>query len=209
MKHLALALLLLVANVATAKTADSKVTNAPASPPAVPTGLGPRTFIHPGIPLTKRDLDEVKRNIAPSHGNPRSRRSRATAHLSLAVKWPVRSTPFAGRPIRTSAWKGDMDAVYKLSLLWYLTGNEAYAKKSHDVLMAYVKGQKSFGGAEMYLSLGDYADIVLGGADILRRRLAGLDAGGHCPLQSLFPEPVRAQTGHPTLYALQTRARCN
>ena len=32
--------------------------------PAGATSLGPRTFVHPGIPLTKEDLDEVKRNIA-------------------------------------------------------------------------------------------------------------------------------------------------
>ena len=28
-----------------------------------PTSLGPRTFVHPGIPLTTEDLDEVKRNL--------------------------------------------------------------------------------------------------------------------------------------------------
>jgi hypothetical protein len=43
--------------------------------------------------------------------------------------------------INLTPWKRDMSALYKLSLLWYLTGNEAYAQKAHDLLMAYVKGQ--------------------------------------------------------------------
>jgi regulation of enolase protein 1 (concanavalin A-like superfamily) len=131
--------------------------------------LAARTFIHPGIPLTREDLDEVKRNIAsePWKSAFEALRSDRDSQLGRRMAGPF-DTVCRTPDTNLRAWKGDMDAVYKLSLLWYLTGNEAYAKKGHDVLMAYVKGQKSFGGAEMYLSLGDYAGPILGGADILR-----------------------------------------
>jgi len=141
------------------------------------TSLGPRTFIHPGIPLTKDDLDEVKRNIErePWKSAFEALKRDPEAQLDRKMYGPfdtVSRTP----DINLTPWKRDMSALYKLSLMWYLTGNEAYAQKGHDLLMAYVKGQKSFTGAEMYLSLGDFAHTVLGGADILRGTWPGWTA---------------------------------
>jgi regulation of enolase protein 1 (concanavalin A-like superfamily) len=128
-----------------------------------------RTFIHPGIPLTKDDLDEVKRDITrePWKSAFEALKSNPLSQLDRKMNGPfdtVSRTP----DINLTPWKRDMDAFYNLSVLWYLTGDEAYAKKAHDLLMAYVKGQKSFTGVEMYLSLGDSAVTVVGGADILR-----------------------------------------
>ncbi len=155
-------------NAAPAETAS--LSSSPAGRTrGAPISLGPRTFIHPGIPLTKEDLDEVKRNIGrePWKSAFEALKSDRASQLGRKMNGPF-DTVCRTPDIHLTAWKRDMDAFYKDSLLWYLTRNEAYAKQGHDVLMAYVTGQKSFGGAEMYLSLGDYAGPILGGADILR-----------------------------------------
>jgi len=66
-----------------------------------------------------------------------------------------------------------MSAVYNLARMWYFTGNNAYAQKAHDILLSWATTQTSFSGQEMDLSLGDYAVVYVGGADILRATWPG------------------------------------
>lgn len=83
-------------------------------------------------------------------------------------------------------WQSDMQAVYNLALMWYFTGNNAYAQKSHDILLAWATTQTSMGGQESGLMLGDFAYCYAGGADILRGTWPGWTAADTATVQNYF-----------------------
>jgi len=64
------------------------------------------------------------------------------------------------------AWRSDMIAVWNLSRMWHFTGNQEYAKKAREILMAWATTHVEFSGRESMLDLGDYAYMFVGGADI-------------------------------------------
>ena len=88
--------------------------------------------------------------------------------------------------LNLNQWIDDMSAVYNLALMWYFTGNTAYAQKSHDILIAWATTQTNFGGQEIGLSLGDYAGTYAGGADILRGTWPGWTAADTTTVQNYF-----------------------
>jgi hypothetical protein len=65
-------------------------------------------------------------------------------------------------------WRVDMDNIWKLSRMWYFTGNTAYAQKARDILIAWSTTNIEFSGNESMLDLGDYAPRFVGAAEILR-----------------------------------------
>ncbi len=83
-------------------------------------------------------------------------------------------------------WRNDMSAIWNLSLMWYFTGETAYAQKAHDILLAWAKTHTSFGGRESMLDLGDYAAAFVGGADILRGTWPGWTAADTATVKKYF-----------------------
>jgi hypothetical protein len=61
-----------------------------------------------------------------------------------------------------------MVAIWNLARMWFFTGADDYARKAHDILLAWATMHTSFTGTECMLDLGDYAYALVGGADILR-----------------------------------------
>ncbi|HZI31681.1 MAG TPA: alginate lyase family protein, partial [Candidatus Binatia bacterium] len=91
----------------------------------------------------------------------------STSQLSWPPEGPwgtVSRTP----DVNLTYWKDDMNALYNLARMWYFTGNTNYAQKAHDIILAWANTQTNFGGHETALSLGDFAVVYAGGADILR-----------------------------------------
>jgi regulation of enolase protein 1 (concanavalin A-like superfamily) len=132
-------------------------------------GSASSRFIHPGIPFTKADLDELKRNI---HREPwkqgfESLQNDWHSKLDYKMRGPYKSVS-RNPHIRRGEWMADMEAVFNLARMWYFTGDGAYAQKAHDILLAWATTQKEFVGMEANLDLGDFAFRVVGGADILR-----------------------------------------
>ena len=128
-----------------------------------------RAYTHPCIPLSLDDLATLKASLNqnPWKDGYTKLSSSSQSKLTYTMQGPfatVSRTP----DVNLNQWKSDMQAVYNLALMWYLTGDTAYAQKSHDILLAWANTQTSFGGQEMDLSIGDYAGAYVGGADILR-----------------------------------------
>ena len=79
-----------------------------------------------------------------------------------------------------------MTAIWNLSLMWYFTGDNAYAQKAHDVLLAWATTHTEFSGRESMLDLGDYAPAFVGGAEILRGTWPGWTAADTTAVKAYF-----------------------
>jgi hypothetical protein len=128
-----------------------------------------QAYVHPSIPFTVADLDNIKASLdkEPWKSGYAKLAGHSTASLNYAPNGPwanVSRTP----DINLTYWKNDMNAIYSLARMWYFTGNDAYAKKARDLLIAWATTHTSFTGQEMSLSVGDFAPVYIGGADILR-----------------------------------------
>jgi len=126
-------------------------------------------YTHPCIPTTREELDVIKASLnqEPWKQGYANLAGASTSQLTYAPNGPwaeVGRTP----DVNLTYWKNDMTAVYNLARMWYFTGNEAYAQKARDLLIAWATTHTSFTGQEIPLSIGDFAQAYAGGASILR-----------------------------------------
>lgn len=135
--------------------------------------LSSQEFPDLGIPLSKSDLDLVKAHINAGDEPWKS------SFESLSKDWKTGYNYQMRGPRETVnrdpynkeglyEWSTDMDAIWKLSLMWYMTGDGRYAQKARDILIAWADTQKAMTGMEGNLELGDYSHAFAGGASILR-----------------------------------------
>jgi hypothetical protein len=150
-----------------------------------PTSLPPAPrFIHPCIPTTREELDAIKANLSQDPWK--------TGFAQLLATWNPNYVP---RPyakvsrnpnLHLGEWSGDMNAVWNYARLWYFTGNNAYAQKAHDILLAWANTQTDMGGNQAGLALGDLAMAYGGGASILRGTWPGWTQQDTTAVQNLF-----------------------
>ena len=130
-----------------------------------------RVFIHPGAPLTRSDLDTLKAYVDQGRQPWKSAYDNLVndghAKLTFVMAGPYAKVSRAPDE-NLGAWRSDMVAIWNLTRMWHFTGNQEYAKKAHDILMAWATTHVEFSGRESMLDLGDYAYMFVGGADILR-----------------------------------------
>jgi len=157
-----------------------------------------QTFVHPGAPLSKSDLDILKAHIKAGDYPWKQ------AYDIMAADGQAQLTYKMGGPFATVTrspdlnlwpWRNDMTAAFKLSLMWSFTGNEAYAIKARDILMAWATTETSFGGQLGNLDLGDYAYAYGGAASILRGSWSGWTAANTTAVQNLFNNVYWPSTG--------------
>ncbi|RFP21499.1 DUF1349 domain-containing protein [Duganella sp. BJB488] len=133
-------------------------------------------FMHPGAPLSLSDLTALKANVDQGR-EPWTSAYKLLANDGKAKLTYAMAGPFAtvGRApdVNLWAWRNDMVAIWNLSRMWYFTRNDDYARKAHEILMAWATTQTAFTGRESMLDLGDYAYQFVGAADILRGTWGG------------------------------------
>jgi autotransporter-associated beta strand protein len=165
-----------------------------------------QAFIHPGIPLTTNDLNDVKANLGNSPwsegyaallADPKS-----STNYIMAGPFPYVNRNLSHNYDNEWAWKNDMQAIFNLSLMWYFTGNTNYAQKGHDILIAWANTMTNFGGVEAGLDLGDMAMAYGGGADILRGTWPGWTAADTLAVSNLFVNVYLPRTGSTNLWVL-------
>jgi hypothetical protein len=144
-------------------------------------------FLHPGVILTREDLEILKANIKrePWKSAYEGLANDGLSSLDYKMRGPFEEIKRAPNEHLTE-WRRDMVAVWNLSRMWYFTGNSAYAQKAHDVLLAWAKTNKTFGGRESMLDLGDFAAAFVGGADILRGTWPGWTAADTAAVKKYF-----------------------
>ncbi|BCU79789.1 RICIN domain-containing protein [Luteolibacter sp. LG18] len=147
-------------------------------------------FTHPGIPLTVDDLNTLKANLntEPWKSGYAALQADGRSSASYTMQGPFAtvSRNDAGSYANEGAWKNDMQAIFNLSLMWQFTGNNAYAQKAHDILLAWATTQTAFTGVESSFDIGDYAYCYVGGADILRGTWPGWTASDTTTVQNFF-----------------------
>lgn len=130
-----------------------------------------RVMQHPGTPLTLADLQTLKSYVDQGRQPWKSAYDQLAndgrSKLAYAMAGPYAKVSRAP-DVNLGAWRSDMAAIWNLSRMWYFTGNPDYARKAHDILLAWATTQSEFSGRESMLDLGDYAYLFVGGADILR-----------------------------------------
>jgi fibronectin type 3 domain-containing protein len=160
-----------------------------------------RAFQHPGIGLTLADLNYIKANLtnAPWSSGYASLVADGRSSLSYTMQGPATyvNRNNAGNYDNEYQWENDMTAVYNLARMWYFTGDANYAKKSHDILIAWATTQTNYGGIEAPFDLGDYAYRYAGGADILRGTWSGWTAADTATVSNYFNKVFWVDLGLP------------
>ena len=146
-----------------------------------------RAFTHPCIPTSLDDLATIKANLnqQPWKRGYELLAAANTSQLTYVMNGPY-ETVSRSPNVNLSGWRFDMSAIYNLARMWYFTGNEAYAQKARDILIAYANTQTNMGGGEAGLDLGDYAFRYAGGASILRGTWPGWTDADTAAVKNLF-----------------------
>ena len=123
----------------------------PANPNPNYTETGPSMdFVHPGILHTTSSLNRMKNfvmgNVSPAIDCYRKLESNRLASSSYAIQGPF--TVIARDGINASTKtpsEEDHKAAYLNAVMWCLTGNEAHAKKTIEILNAYAETLREIG----------------------------------------------------------------
>lgn len=160
--------------------------------------LTSQTFTHPGIPLSASDLATVKAHIQagdqPWKGGYDGLAADWRSSLNYTMQGPFASVS-RNPHINRNEWMSDMKAIWNLALMWYFTGNEQYAIKSRDILLAWANTQTEFVGMESNLDLGDFAYAYGGAASILRGTWSGWTAANTTTIKNYFNNVFWPSTG--------------
>src|SRR5688572_23382066 len=92
-------------------------------------------FVHPGLPFTKYDLDQLKTNITKEPWLSAYNAFAADGHsrLSYSPQGPAATVTRAPN-LNNIGWINDMIAIRNLALMWIFTGDSAYARKATNLL---------------------------------------------------------------------------
>lgn len=147
--------------------------------------------MHPGIPFTKSNLDQLKANITkePWASAYNSFKNNGRSKLDYGMKGPFVEV---GRSpdINRTEWQSDMIAIHNLAFMWIFTGDEAYARKATDMLDAWAVTNTVWSGMESMLDLGDYARYYITGADILRGTYPGWTDANTAHVKNYFEKVI-------------------
>ena len=146
-------------------------------------------FVHPGIPFTQSDLDQLKVNITkePWLSAYNAFKNDSRSRLDYWMRGPFASVGRAPN-LNNEQWKIDMVAIHNLAFMWWFTGDTAYAKKATDMLDAWAVTNTSWSGNESMLDIGDYAQYWATGAEILRYTYPGWTQANTDHVEKYFSE---------------------
>jgi|GEM_PF-898205 len=163
-----------------------------------------QTFVHPGLPFTRADLDQLKANINTEPWLSAYNNFKNDGHSKLTyTPGPPQATVSRAPDLNNVQWKNDMIAIHNLAWMWWFTGDSTYARKATNMLDGWAVTNTSWGGNESMLDIGDYAQCWGVGAEILRSTFPGWSAANTQHVKKYFadvlfptswvPGPVRDQ----------------
>jgi hypothetical protein len=136
-------------------------------------------FRHPGILLNRAQLDLVRDKIQQGAAPWKPAFDNARADLHASLSWTPRpreivecgssSNPNFG----CTDERDDAEAAYTDALLWYFTGNEAYARKSIEVMNAWARTVKDHTNSNAPLQSGWAASLWPAAGEIIRYTYGG------------------------------------
>ncbi|TRX03697.1 hypothetical protein [Flavobacterium gawalongense] len=93
-----------------------------------------QTFVHPGIPFTQSDLNQLKVNITqePWLSAYNTFKNNSRSQLSYTPATP-QATVSRAPNLNNTQWKSDMIAIHNLTFMYVFTGNSTYAQKTYSI----------------------------------------------------------------------------
>ncbi|MBQ1842467.1 MAG: alginate lyase family protein, partial [Bacteroidales bacterium] len=133
-------------------------------------------FVHPGIDLTLADLDWVKAMVLAGEEPWAGYAVELKKGLLDFVPQPssrVIRGAYGSIDIGSSQWGASSGRVYACAVLWYITGEEAYAKKAIEIIDAWSRKLRSFDENDTKLIIGLDGQAFCNAAEILRYTYPG------------------------------------
>jgi len=132
-------------------------------------------FIHPGLLHSQADLERMKAKVAAGAEPWKSGWDRLVANNHAALTWTARPAPVVFRgangtdPENYAQLYNDAAAAYALALRWKISGDDAYAAKSIEVLNAWASMLTRIDGtSDKFLAAGLYGYQLANAAEIMR-----------------------------------------
>lgn len=100
-------------------------------------------FIHPGVIVNRAQLDEIKRRVAAGVEPQKSAFAKLKADPLGAPEYAphpwatVECGPYSKPNLGCKDEQADSEAAYAQALLWYITGNKAYAENAVKIMNAW------------------------------------------------------------------------
>ncbi|HEY4079465.1 MAG TPA: family 16 glycoside hydrolase [Burkholderiaceae bacterium] len=100
-------------------------------------------FVHPGVTVNGKQLDEIKHRVSAGVEPQKSAFAKLQADALGALDYvphpvpTVECGPFSKPDIGCKAEQADSEAAYAQALLWYVTGNKAYAENAVKIMNAW------------------------------------------------------------------------
>ena len=171
------------ASAASSAAPASAASTPAATTPAAPAGAASTSFKHPGILVTQARLDYVKAQIAAN--NPvfvkafNAMKSSQWASRTYAIEGTLDGGYIACDATSTNdhgckAEQDDSTAAYSQALMWYLTGDDTYAKNAVAIMNTYSsKLTGGHGGTNAPLQAAWAAEVWPAAAEIIRYTYSG------------------------------------
>jgi hypothetical protein len=128
-------------------------------------------FMHPGVVVDKTQLDLVKSKIAAkaepwtsAYNKTKSSRFASTSY----APHPTSVIDCTANNAGCSAEQEDAIAAYTQALLWYYTGNRAYAQTTVRILNAWAVTMKSSNGNQAHLNHAWAGEVFSRAAELIR-----------------------------------------
>ncbi len=133
-----------------------------------------KEFIHPGILHTNSDLERIRNYVRkeefPPMGSYNVLKNMETSSSSYHINGPFPYIARDGVNAHTKTpTEHDFNAAYRNALMWIITGNEAHAEKSIEIINAYSDTLKGITGSNdnaLTAALGGF--ILVNAAEIIR-----------------------------------------
>ena len=129
------------------------------------------TFVHPGLLHSRADLDRMRSGVQ-SHSEPWYTAWQAFLKSRLlAANYQPQAIEVVGRGVGSDGQLNispDASAVYYNAIAWQISGDDAYAKKTIEILNAWSSTCKRINGKDAVLCAGIYGYKFANAAEIMR-----------------------------------------
>ncbi len=159
---------------------------------ALPTSTPAQSFNHPGILVSRTQLDSIKKFVAAGKEPWKNAYTKAMASPSASLSY----TPKARADVECGSYSNpdngcsdetnDAKAAYTHALLWYLNGNKAHAQKAIQIMNAWSAVLKTHTNSNAPLQAGWAACMFPRAAEIIRYSDAGWAKGDIDKFSDMF-----------------------
>jgi hypothetical protein len=131
------------------------------------------SFVHPGLLHSRADLDRMRQRVGAGQEPWKSGFEKLRADPQSRGDWRLRG-PRETVTRQTTDMRGnnemvaDGNAAYQNALMWCITGDEAHAKKSIEILNAWSHTLKKMDGRDVILAAGLNGFKFVNAAELMR-----------------------------------------